>query len=191
MSLLSWNCRGLGNLRTVKALKKAVNKEEPNIIFLMETKSNREWMEQVKDQCKMKHGLIVPSDGSKGGLAMLWKEGIKVEVKTYFQEHIDVWVERGWNGSHWHLTGFYGNPNTAKRPESWAKLKFLKGTSSLPWHVIGDFNDITGLSEKEGGRPRPRRQMEIFNDAINHCGFWEVDFIGPRFTWLYQKADGA
>ena len=95
-----------------------MNKEEPNIVFLMETKSNREWMEQVKDRCKMKHGLIVPSDGSKGGLAMLWKEGIKVEVKTYSEEHIDVWVEESWNGSHWHLTGFYGNPDTAKRPES-------------------------------------------------------------------------
>ena len=49
MSLLNWNCRGLGNLWTVKTLEKAVNKEEPNIVFLMETKSNREWMEQVKE----------------------------------------------------------------------------------------------------------------------------------------------
>ena len=72
-----------------------MNKEEPNIVFLMETKSNREWMEQVKDLCKMKHGLVIPSDGSKGGLAMLWKEGIKAEVKTYSQEHIDIWVEGG------------------------------------------------------------------------------------------------
>ena len=84
---------GLEHLRTVEVLEKAVNKEEPNIVFLMETKSNREWMEQVKERCKMKHRLIVPSDGSKGGLAMLWREGIKVEVKTYSQDHIDAWVE--------------------------------------------------------------------------------------------------
>ena len=83
MSLLSWNYRGLGNLRIVKALEKAINKEEPNIVFLMETKSNREWMEKVKERCKLKHDLIVPSDGCKGGLAMLWKEGITVEIKTY------------------------------------------------------------------------------------------------------------
>ena len=70
MSLLSWNCRGLGNLRTVKALEKVVKKEEPKIVFLMETKSKREWLEKVKDRCKMKHGLIVSSDGSKGGLAL-------------------------------------------------------------------------------------------------------------------------
>ena len=97
MSLLSWNCRGLGNLQTVKALEKVVKKEDPNIVFLMETWSNREWMEQVKDRCKMKYGLIVPSNGSKGGLAMLWKEGIKVDVKTFSQDHIDAWVEGGWD----------------------------------------------------------------------------------------------
>ena len=49
----------------------------------------------------------------------------------------------------WHLTGFYGNPDTAKRPESWAKLKHLQGTSSLPWLAIGDFNEIISLTEKE------------------------------------------
>ncbi|XP_050290016.1 uncharacterized protein LOC126728194 [Quercus robur] len=167
MSLLSWNCRGLGNLRTVKALEKVVNKEEPKIVFLMETKSKREWLEKVKDQCKMKHGLIVPSDGSK-----------------------DAWIEGGWDGGSWHFTGFYGNPDTAQRPESWAKLKSLKGTSSAPWLAIGDFNEITRLTEKEGGHTRPKRQMENFVDAINYCGFREVDFIGPKYTWWYHRADG-
>ena len=71
MSILSWNYREFGNLWTVKALEKVVKKEDPNIVFLMKMKSNREWMEQVKDRCKMKHGLIVPSNGSKGDLAML------------------------------------------------------------------------------------------------------------------------
>ena len=174
MSLLSWNCRGLGNFRIVKALEKAVNKEEPKIVFLMEKKSKREWLEKVKERCKMKHGLIVPSDGSKGGLAMLWKEGITMEIKMYSQDHINAWVEGGWDGGCWHLTGFYGNPDTAKRLKSWAKLKSLKGMSSLPWLAIGDFNEITGLMEKEGGRARPRRQMENFIDAINYCGFREV-----------------
>ena len=95
MSLLSWNCRGLGNLRTVKALEKVVKNEDPNIVFLMETKSDREWMELVKDRCKMKRGLIVPSNGSKGGLAMLWKEGIKVDVKTFPRIILMLWLKEG------------------------------------------------------------------------------------------------
>ena len=38
MSLLRWNCRGLGNLRSVNASKEVVEREDPNIVFLMETK---------------------------------------------------------------------------------------------------------------------------------------------------------
>ena len=122
---------------------------------------------------------------------MLWKEGIKVDVKTFSQDHIDAWVEGGWDVGCQHFTGFYGNPDTTKRPESWAKLKHLQGTSSLPWLAIGDFNEIIGLTEKEGGRTRPRRQMENFINAINHCGFRDIGFIGLKYTWLYQKLDGT
>lgn len=32
--------------------------------------------------------------------------------------------------------------------------------------------------------------MDNFNEAINFCGFRNMGFIGPKFTWLYQKSDG-
>lgn len=98
-----------------------VSNEEPIIVFLMEMKSNREWIEKVKDKCNMKHGLIVPREGKSGGLALLWKEGITVEVQTCSQSHIDTLVDGGAGIGWWHFTGFYGNLDTAKRPESWAK----------------------------------------------------------------------
>ena len=120
MSLISWNCWGLGNLRSIKALEKVVSNEDPIIVFLMETKSNREWMGMVKDKCNMKHGLIIPSEGKSGGLTMLWKEGTTVKVQTYSQTHIDALMDSGEGVGWWHLTGFYGNPDTVKRIESWA-----------------------------------------------------------------------
>ena len=118
MSLMSWNYQGLGNFRSVKTMKRAINKEKPTIVFLMETKSNREWMNNVKGKCNMKHGLIIPSEGRSTGLTLMWKEGIIVEVQKYSQSHIDALVygraDIGW----WHFTGFCGNPNIAKRMES-------------------------------------------------------------------------
>ena len=88
------------------------------------------------------------------------------------------------------ITRFYGNPETDRRSESWAKLKFLKNSSSLSWLVIGDFNEIIGLSEKEGGRIRPNRQMELFLEVINFCALRDLGLVGPKFTWLYQQRDG-
>ena len=50
-------------------------------------------MEMVKDRCKMKNGLIVPSNGKSGGLVMLWKEGVTMEIQTYSPSHIDALVD--------------------------------------------------------------------------------------------------
>lgn len=44
--------------------------KDPNIVFLMETKSDRDWLEKVRDRCGFKQGLIVPSVGNSGGLAL-------------------------------------------------------------------------------------------------------------------------
>ena len=71
MSLLSWNCRGLGNQQTVNTLKKIIKAQVPNLVFLMETKSDIGWMEYVREQCQFKNGLFVPSDG----LAFTLEEG--------------------------------------------------------------------------------------------------------------------
>ena len=80
MSLISWNCRGLRNLWTVRVLQKVINKEDPAIAFLMETKLDLDWMGKVKDRCKVKNGLVVPSRGKSGGLAMFWKEEVKLDI---------------------------------------------------------------------------------------------------------------
>ena len=57
----------------------------------------------------------------------------------------------------WHLTSFYGNPETARCLGSWAKFKHFRGVSTLPWLAIGDFNELSSLSENEGSGGRPRQ----------------------------------
>ena len=130
MSLLSWNCRRLGNRQTVRALEKVINKQDSNIVFVMETKSDGLDVLKVRDWCKYKNSFIVPSRGSSGGLALFWKKEIRLDIQTYSHSHIDAWVDGGDGIGWWHLTGFYGEPDTSKRWESWKKLKHLHGTSS-------------------------------------------------------------
>ena len=79
----------------------------------------------------------------------------------------------------------------AKWVESWELLKSLSRPNSLPWLIIGDFNEIVCASEKEGGVVRPIRQMARFKEAIDFCCLREVGFVGPQYMWLYQKYDGS
>ncbi|KAL0007072.1 hypothetical protein SO802_008574 [Lithocarpus litseifolius] len=133
----------------------------------MEAKSNRDWTEKVRDRCGFKHGLIVPSMGSSRGLALFWKDEIQVNVIKYSLSNIDAKVNSGDGYGWWHLTGFYGNPETSQRSESWNLLKYLSGLSQFPWLAIGDFNEIIGLFKKEGGAARPIQQMQNFIETLN------------------------
>jgi len=47
MIVLSWNCRGLGNLSAVRALKRLVKDEDPDILFLSETKRKAVEMKSI------------------------------------------------------------------------------------------------------------------------------------------------
>ena len=60
----------------------------------------------------------------------------------------------------------------------------------LPWLVIGDFNEIMSMSEKEGRSTRPQQQLASFVETINLCGLRDIGFVGPRFTWIYETRDG-
>ena len=57
MSALSWNCRGLGNLRTIRALQEVIASEDPILVFLMETKLSKEEMTKKKITLGFTEGL--------------------------------------------------------------------------------------------------------------------------------------
>ena len=73
ISILNWNSCGLGNPWIVRTLQKVIQKETPALIFLMETKANLDTMKYVQNKIGFKHGLIIPSEGRSGSIALLWK----------------------------------------------------------------------------------------------------------------------
>ena len=84
----------------------------------METKLNRDWTMKICDICGFKQGLIDPSRGSSGGLTLFWKDDIQVNVIKYSPSNINAEVNSGDGLGWWHLTGFYGQPETSLRYES-------------------------------------------------------------------------
>ena len=73
MNSLCWNCWWLGNPQSVHALHDMVRRWDPRIVFLLETKLRKRRMERVRDKLGFANGLVVPSRGRSGGLALLWK----------------------------------------------------------------------------------------------------------------------
>ena len=125
MSAISWNCRGLGNRLTVNALQRVVLEKDPTLVFLIETKFDVTEMDGVKQKVERQQGLVVSSIRRAGGLALLWKNSLQVDILSYSPGHIDAIVSEEQGMKKWLFIGFYGHPETRKRSESWTLLEDL------------------------------------------------------------------
>ena len=132
MSVLSWNCRGIGSPLGVRILTDKVKSKNSILVFLVETKSSLSRMKGFQLKLELTQGIVVPSDGKSGGLAMIWKEGLDIRFKSCSNSHIDVVVfdEKGLNP--WRATGYYGHPDANKRGISWKLLESLRNHCDLP-----------------------------------------------------------
>ena len=60
------------------------------------------------------------------------------------------------------FTAVYASPNFAKCKFFWNYLENLAATISLPWVLLGDFNDMTSEDEKMGGLPLNKTRIAFF-----------------------------
>lgn len=92
MTLLAWNCRGLGSSLAVRILTDEVKATDLTLVFLAEMKASVNHIKGIQQKIEFSQGITVPSDGKSGGLALLWKEGTEITFKSYSNSHIDVIV---------------------------------------------------------------------------------------------------
>lgn len=89
MSYLSWNCWGLRNLRIVHALQRLIISKDPMVVFLCGTKSHARHMEGLRIKLNFDRSFTVDNRGSFGGLYVLWKEELNLNLQSYSQNHVD------------------------------------------------------------------------------------------------------
>ena len=141
MSLLCWNCRGLGNRQTIQELGDIIRAQDLSVVFLAETWLDEARLGPIRDSLQLGHHHGVSKITHGGGLALFWKKDFNVSVESSSLNHIDVVINKGKEKA-WRFTGFYGTPETLLRDETWNLLRDLHSRFSLPWLCGGDFNEL-------------------------------------------------
>ncbi|GAU35047.1 hypothetical protein TSUD_30130 [Trifolium subterraneum] len=97
------------------------------------------------------HFLLAAIDveGRSRGLTVFWKDSSKCRVLNYTHNFINMIVEDEQWGE-WRLTCYYGYPERSRRRAAWDLLRNLGNMSSIPWCIIGDFNDLLSQADKKG-----------------------------------------
>jgi len=73
MSIMSWNCRGLGNPSAVPTLRDLSRKYRLDVLFLCKTLVHANRIEEIRIRLGFDASFAVDSIGRSGGLAILWK----------------------------------------------------------------------------------------------------------------------
>lgn len=114
MILLSWNPRGLGNPRGFKTLQNLLAREDPDIVFLQETKVRTPFFDSNKFKLGFSNVFVVDCDGKSRGLVLLGKDDIFLEVLNFSVNYIHGLVTIGSNDMNREEKcfpiGIYGHP---------------------------------------------------------------------------------
>lgn len=121
MRILSLNSHGLGIPEAIQELHCLISEQDPKVLFLSETKLDRDGFRRLKRKLNFQNGFEVPRIGLGGGLALLWWDNVDVDVQTSSPLHIDALINQ--NSVVWRFTGFCGHPKTSQRGESWDLLR--------------------------------------------------------------------
>jgi hypothetical protein len=90
MSLISWNCRGLGSPNAIPDLKCLVRHFNLDFLFISETLSRRNKIEDLRYLLDFEFCFSVDRSGRGCGLALFWRPSFNCNIVNYSNNHISV-----------------------------------------------------------------------------------------------------
>lgn len=103
MTLISWNCRGIGQTPTINEMWALARKWRPDIIFLSETKANNSFVSTIMHGINFNFVCIIPPKGLAGVLSMAWRFGLDLEIVVEERGCIGAIIQSGSRGSYFLL----------------------------------------------------------------------------------------
>uniref|UniRef100_A0A803PPK4 Reverse transcriptase domain-containing protein n=1 Tax=Cannabis sativa TaxID=3483 RepID=A0A803PPK4_CANSA len=165
---------GVGSSSAKKALRALVLREDPNVMFLMETKLNSRGMNGIWRSLDFGSASIVDASGSASGLCLCWKLGVDAQVTS---------AKVGVITSVWTGIFVYGSPVRSERNlfREARSLEIL--TIAHPWVLVGDLNIVLCQDEKFGGRFVDEGDGQNLSELLNITGGVDLGCTGNFFTW--------
>lgn len=119
--------------------------------------------------------------GVSGGLILLWKSDIDLEIIASSSNFIDTKLTSA--RASFHFTFIYGEPALENRLELWNEISSLGISRDSAWILSGDFNEIVDNSEKRGGVTRAEKSFINFRSFITQNGLLDLKHSGNSLSW--------
>eukprot|EP00253_Pinus_taeda_P021027 PITA_21027 len=166
--------------------------ERPQMCFLQEMKSNSATLGRILSKawpgCRL---VAVDATGASGGLAIAWNTQ-EITLTDFHASHHLIQAA-------FHILGtnINGNLSNVYFPQDAGSKKALLDTIEALsrnmqhplWIAAGDFNMITKIEDKIGGRSRLEPEVDRFKDFIENASLIDMPFCNGTFTWSNRRGE--
>lgn len=188
---LTWNCRGASSRAFLRHLRDLLTVHKPDILILLETRCVTDVVQEIFKFSALTDSIVSEAHGFAGGIWILWnRDKLHLEPLAVHDQIVSVLV-RSVVCLIWVLSAIYASPNPFFREELWQYILQLGPLITLPWLLLGDFNQVLSGSEKKGGCPVNQRNMAALQAVVTGCSLVDMGFSGPRFTWSNMRLGSA
>lgn len=176
------------NPRTVRRLRELKKSTYPDIMFLMETKNPDAFVISKTEALQYENShLVTPMGHGAGGLALLWKQEVNLEVLSANMNCIDTRIK--FEGKTFYASFIYGDTDKPKRRQLWEILLDQNAIREAPWFLTGDFNDLLGNDEKSGGPIRVEGSFSEMRTFFSEGDLYDLQHTGDYLSWRGQRGD--
>lgn len=185
MRLMGWNCRGICNASTVRALKALVREHNPDVVFICETKASKSRMEFVKAKLCFDKFCCVEPAGLAGGLTIFWQKYIDLRI-TYKDKHMIGAIIFNISETPWLVSVCHAPTYYSQKENFWNILQAFVEAFDGPWSCLGDFNNILENWEKYGGNLGEASGKGL-QDFILRTGAIDLGYCGQKYKWSNKR----
>ncbi|XP_019157960.1 PREDICTED: uncharacterized protein LOC109154682 [Ipomoea nil] len=183
MIFIVWNCQGAASGSFKRTLRQFCRDFNPSLICLLEPKVSGNQANKICNSFGFDEWIRVEAVGFSGGIWILWKESISIEIVKTNPQFISVQVNDGDLGP-WLLSLVYGSPCQYLKRKLFAELSSQSGDPLSSWLSVGDFNAIIGREEVSNPENFSSARCVDFNDWIFREGLIDLGYNGTKFTWM-------
>ena len=133
--------------------------------------------------------VAVDASGASGGLAIAW-DALSVDLANFHatQQLIQSTFHPSGSNIHGHLSNVYFPQEQARKIDLLQTMEVLNANRTFPlWIATGDFNMITRMDEKTGGRFRADPESAHFREFIANSWLMDIPFSNGTFTWSNKR----
>jgi len=183
----SWNIWGLNGLKKQKTVHEWTQKNNLDIIGLLETKIDAANLASIEPRLAPSHWKYISNTTSSPTCRILvgWNTH-KLHLTTLqtSSQWLTCEATQPNQPTPVRITFVYSHNTPAERQTLWQYItQESSHNACIPWIVMGDFNAILQPGDRSGRDIHWPSYQDDFNKCISHSELLQVPYTGIKFSW--------